>query len=224
MRLLYHNAKARRPYKSEKVFSQFRYLKLRNDFVSAKRVASYYKKLCMLKKFFVWYYDLRGSRQLRALFRGVFRWASGRPAFLVYCLMRLEHLLPIALTRFGWTSFWNQSISFIRSGLVYINGICCTHTHFYLCSGDLVEIKNWFALVLLWNRPLYRWSRLRYMTRLRQVIATSLLVPKVLFYQRPLLSFATTFQFFRHDCFAILFNNLCAAPSKVGRRDVFTPS
>lgn len=163
--LYFTSTNPKHTYKSEKFFSLFFRLRKTANFGS-RVFFSNYKKFLVLKKFFQWYYFLPTKRFFRKIFSRFFQQKKATFRYLATFFYLLESNLLVVLVRTNFAANMYQALSFVKGGLIAINGFFITRAFSSLALGDIVECLIGFTnslLLVFWRRYLtFKSYRLRY--------------------------------------------------------------
>jgi hypothetical protein len=142
-------------YKTEKFFSGYLRTRKVSKFVSgSSKQFSNYKKMLVMKKFFMWYYNIKSWR----LFIKVFKLTFLQKRYTFRYLLSLYHLLEknilVLLVRAKFSFNLIESLYYVRSKFIYINGFPVDLAFFSTKVGDIVEVFKWQFKYILKFMPL----------------------------------------------------------------------
>ena len=142
-------------YKTEKFFSGYLRTRKVSKFVSgSSKQFSNYKKMLVMKKFFMWYYNIKSWR----LFIKVFKLTFLQKRYTFRYLLSLYHLLEknilVLLVRAKFSFNLIESLYYVRNNFIYINGFPVDLAFFSTKVGDIVEVFKWQFKYILKFMPL----------------------------------------------------------------------
>jgi ribosomal protein S4 len=134
-------------YKSERFFKLFFKLRKISQFGS-RNFQSQFKKMLILKKFFMWYYYISTVRFFRKIFTKFFLKKRFTFRYLLSFFHLLERNLLVLLVRANFCRNLLQSLYFIRGGLIWVNGLRFKQSFLTTYLGDCIELYDYFLIVL----------------------------------------------------------------------------
>ncbi len=156
-------------YKSSKFYFKFRQTSRRRFLLGPRRTfgfrPSYAFRMHYLKRFFLWYYDLRNNFKFRRLFRTIkaVKIPNKFGSFLRF-LYVVERFLAVFLVRLYFARNLPQARSFVELGFVFVNGKQALKYDFIVPFGALVEVI--FRPIFTYFSNLFAaWHRMYHYTR-----------------------------------------------------------
>jgi hypothetical protein len=167
-RLFFSSNRPRHRYKTEKFFTDF--LRLRNQswFGYGGKQESFYKKILIVRKFFMWYFQLTTPRLCAKLLQKAFLRKRLTFRSLTTFLNLLERQLAVHLVRARLTKTLPFGQVLANAGCVYVNGSVVKTFPYFLQIGDVVEVfaqkygVSFWQKGLLFESPVFSLLRLRY--------------------------------------------------------------
>ena len=142
--LFFTSTKPKHQYKTEKFFSGYLKTKKVSRFVSgSSKQFSNYKKMLVMKQFFMWYYNIKSWR----LFFKVFQLSFLQKRYTFRYLLSLYHLLErnllVLLVRTKFSFNLIESLYYVKNKFIYVNGFLVTLAFSSTKVGDIVEVFTW---------------------------------------------------------------------------------
>jgi len=132
------------PYKSEQFFIHYNKNAHESRFVSgSSQQFSYFKKMLVLKKFFMWYYNIKTWRFFIKIFKKTFLLRHYSFRYLLNLYHLLERNLLVVLVRCKYVIDLEEALYLVKNKYVYVNGVNITLPFFSTKLGDIVEIMDW---------------------------------------------------------------------------------
>jgi hypothetical protein len=137
----------RHPYKSEKFFYLFQRLRYINFFGRNKsnNRRTFFKRMLVLKRFFMWYYSFMRNRHFFRLMRQLRKYSTGFHGIFYNLLQLLELHLHVLLIRAFRAPNLVISKNIVDAGLIMLNGdrLVGQQKNFFIKLGSIVEIHDW---------------------------------------------------------------------------------
>lgn len=150
-KLFFTTTSPRHPYKSEKFFYLFQRLKSFNFFGKnrANNRKTCYKRMLVLKQFFLWYYSFLGNRQFTRFMKKIIVYNRGFVGIFSRFVNLLELHVQVILVRANFVPNLKLAKTLIMSRLVFLNGHCLKRSNVFVKKGDIVELLFWQLVVSL---------------------------------------------------------------------------
>ena len=131
-------------YKTEKFFSGYLRTRKVSKFVSgSSKQFSNFKRMLVMKKFFMWYYNIKSWR----LFFKVFKLPFLQKRYTFRYLLSLYHLLErnllVLLVRTKFSFNLIESLAYVKNKFIYVNGFPMTSLFTSTRVGDVIEVIKW---------------------------------------------------------------------------------
>lgn len=143
-RFFFNNKKPAYYYKSSKFY--FLFLRARRRYSLGLRAgrgykSSYFFRMHYLRRFFLWYYNVKTNFRFRKLMRNVRKApVSSRYGRFFQFFFVIERQLAVVLFRLLFVRSLRQAHLYVRSGAVYINGVQKTNPFYVVPVGGVVEV------------------------------------------------------------------------------------
>lgn len=153
--LFFTTNKPRHRYKSEQFFTEYLRLKDQSTFgrVSGKQ-DSFFKKMLVMKKFFLWYFQIKSARLGLKLFKKAFLKKRFTFRSLTAFFHALERNILVTLVRIGFAVEMLDAYHQVLSHFVFVNGNRITTPFYVLRLGDIVETLGPVLKYVIWRKPI----------------------------------------------------------------------
>jgi hypothetical protein len=131
-------------YKTEKFFSGYLRTRKVSKFVSgSSKQFSNFKKMLVMKKFFMWYYNIKSWRLFFKIFKLPFLQKRYTFRYLLSLYHLLERNLLVLLVRTKFSFNLIESLAYVKNKFIYVNGYPMTSLFISTRVGDIIEVIKW---------------------------------------------------------------------------------
>jgi hypothetical protein len=131
-------------YKTEKFFSGYLRTRKVSKFVSgSSKQFSNFKKMLVMKKFFMWYYNIKSWRLFFKIFKLPFLQKRYTFRYLLSLYHLLERNLLVLLVRTKFSFNLIESLAYVKNKFIYVNGYPMISLFTSTRVGDIIEVLKW---------------------------------------------------------------------------------